>query len=251
MTSTIEATRVSPLPTDVEERNETLDALNEALTRAGMLLRRLDSELTASVKGTLDTLTEEVSTIRKDRDLLASQLTDAVVQRARSMSLYVATYQLHATLDRGEVLAAIAEIAADLIGADTFVILLRDQEAEGWKVAFDMGLDPAARFFDNGRYLGGDPLVDQALVDSRVRIDQDQNGSAVAVVPLRMEATIVGVLAVFGFLAHKADSLSQDRELLDMLSDHAGSALVVAELYTSSQRKLKTLDRLARLIPRA
>ena len=40
------------------------------------------------------------------------------------MRLYVATYQLHATLNPPEVLEAISEIVVNLVGADRFALLL-------------------------------------------------------------------------------------------------------------------------------
>jgi hypothetical protein len=39
------------------------------------------------------------------------------------MNLYVATYQLHSTLDPGEVQSTIAEIATNLLGAESFALL--------------------------------------------------------------------------------------------------------------------------------
>ena len=64
-----------------------------------------------------------------------------------------------------------------------------------------------------------------------------------------MEHNTLGVLAVFRVLAHKSNTLTQDRELLDMLSDHAGSALLAAEVYSATRRRLNTLDQLVGLLP--
>jgi transcriptional regulator with GAF, ATPase, and Fis domain len=248
--------QAAPSAHDGAEWARTLDELNGTLNAAGTLLRRLDSELvlppdrSAEMQTELETVNTEMALVKKDRDLLASQLSDAVVQTARSMNLYVATYQLHGTLDPEEVLEAIAEIVGDLIGAKSFMILLRDRETDGWKVALQEDLPThTMELLSGSQYRGGDPVIDATLADSRLRVEAHGNESAIAAVPLRMEHSIVGVLAVFRILAHKVDGLNEDRELLDMLSDHAGSALLAAEVFTSTRRRLKTLDQLVGLLP--
>jgi len=60
---------------------------------------------------------------------LTGRLAEVEHQVGRLMTLYVATYQLHATLDPAEVQSTIAEIVLNLIGAEQFVLLLIDDDA--------------------------------------------------------------------------------------------------------------------------
>ena len=69
-----------------------------------------------------------------ERQELVSRLAEGEHQVGRLMTLYVATYQLHATLDPVEVQSTIAEIALNLIGAEQFVLLLLDEEEKGYEV---------------------------------------------------------------------------------------------------------------------
>src|SRR5256885_16257872 len=84
------------------------------------------------------------------------------------MNLYVATYQLHATLDPSEVQATIAEIAINLLGAEQFVLLFwkndaRDSSGE-CEIAFAQGMeDDQTGLYPNGIYGGGDPPEDATL----------------------------------------------------------------------------------------
>ena len=113
--------------------------LRSALDRAGELARTLELNLReASERGDSSGSSSEERAVELERRLataesdvkeLASRLVDSEHQGGRLMNLYVATYQLHATLDPAEVQATIAEIAINLLGAERFVLLLRRDEA--------------------------------------------------------------------------------------------------------------------------
>lgn len=237
-----------------DELSLMLDDLRATLDRASSLLQSLAPQLQSiEEKGAG---TEEVSRLRRklveldgDQQLLTQQLVEAENQNARTLKLYVATYQLHASLDPEEVRAAISEVAVDLLGAKTFVLLLPKRDKTSWRVAFDRLGGTRPELFGGDSYSGGDQNIDSTLEDSKLRIDQVQSSSAVVVIPLRVESETVGVLAVFDLLEHKSTSLFQDRDLLDVLSAHAGSALLAAEIYASTRRKLETLRDLVSLLP--
>ena len=110
---------------------------------------------------------------------------EAEHQLGRLMNLYVATFQLHATLDPTEVQATIAEIAVDLLGAERFVLLLRSEGTNECEVALSRGLeqDPSG-LYAREKYLGGDPLVDAALEDGVLRMGPDEFSDVIAAVPL-------------------------------------------------------------------
>jgi uncharacterized coiled-coil protein SlyX len=114
--------------------------LRSTLERAGELVRVVESNLRGATDGgegassdeRIGELERRLATAESDVKELASRLVDSEHQGGRLMNLYVATYQLHATLDPAEVQATIAEIAINLLGADQFVLLLRRDEGEGY-----------------------------------------------------------------------------------------------------------------------
>jgi len=112
--------------------------LRSTLDRVGELARIVELNLREAVEhgggtGPADERVQELesrlSTAESDVKELASRLVDSEHQGGRLMNLYVATYQLHATLDPAEVQATIAEIAINLLGAEQFILLLKCDRA--------------------------------------------------------------------------------------------------------------------------
>jgi hypothetical protein len=175
---------------------------------------------------------------------LERRLAAAEQQNERLMRLYVATYQLHATLNPPDVLEAIKEIVVDLIGADRFALLLTAPAGGRTAVVLCHGLDEevADRSFIRfaGRhYGGGDALVDATLADGRLRTGSD--GGPVAVVPLNVAGRTVGALVLLRLLGHRHELGPEDRETLDLLAAHAAAALFAAQSFATADRKLRTL----------
>jgi len=227
-----------------------LDELRAALTRAAELTRELEGrpESAADLKSRL-------ADVESDRQELSAKLAEYEHQVGRLMNLYVATYQLHATLDPGEVQATIAEIAINLLGAERFVLLFRKggkNEGEGdCEIAFSEGMEEnASGAYHDGIYAGGDPAVDATLADGILRIGPLEGSEAMACVPLTVQGTTVGALVILKLFDHKALLRPEDRDLLDLIAAHAASALFAARVYSNTDRKLKTLESLVALVRR-
>jgi nitrate/nitrite-specific signal transduction histidine kinase len=182
-----------------------------------------------------------------ERAELTNRLAEVEHQVGRLMTLYVATYQLHSTLDPVEVQSTIAEIALNLIGAEQFVLLLVDEEDQADEVRLIHG-EPDTPWVLSQRYTGGDFLVDSALADGGLRFGPTEQSSALAVVPLRVQDVTVGALVIFKLLAHKPAFVKEDHDLLDLLGAHAASAVFAARVYSKTARKLHTLESLIRLV---
>ena len=227
-----------------------LTELGSTLERARRLLESLAESPGGAIAGQeaadrVQELERSIQAAERDREELTSRLVEAEHQLGRLMNLYVATFQLHATLDPTEVQATIAEIAVDLLGAERFVLLLRKEGTHECEVALARGLeqDPSG-LYAREKYLGGDPLVDAALEDGVLRMVSD----VIAAVPLRVQDAIVGVLVVLKLFDHKSILRAEDRDLLDLLAAHAASALFAARVYSNTDRKLRTLESLVQLV---
>ena len=216
-----------------------LKRLSSTIEEAEGLLRSLeapepeDEEAAAVARG----LSRRLDAAEQDRRELALRLVEAERRAERLMTLYVATYHLHAHQDPQEVETAIAEIAVDLLGASRFVLLLRDRDRLRVSFSRPAGLAPGEidPLFEGGVYSGGEPLMDAALSDGSLRLAGDeptaQKGRVLAAVPLNVEQEVHGMLVILDLLEQKRGLTLEDRDLLDLLAAHAASALLAARLF--------------------
>jgi GAF domain-containing protein len=229
---------------------ELIGELKSALEKAGLLAGEIQAKLNQA--SGLETSPEprQLTEAREDIRELSSRLVDSEHQVQRLMNLYVATYQLHGSLEPATVTRAIGDVVTNLLGAESFAIVLRrdGEPTAGYEVAVREGSDPRVlELFGSGSYLGGDEQIDATLIDDGSGGDRRGRSGALAVVPLRVEDRCVGVLAVYRLLKQKPALGPDDREMLDLLSAHAASALLAARLFAEQDRRLKTLESLVRL----
>lgn len=233
-----------------------VERLHSTLGAAESLLRELegpeDEEQAAVARG----LSRRLEAAQQDRSELALRLVETERRSERLMTLYVATYHLHASQDPDAVESAIAEIAVDLLGARRFALLLRDGDRYRLTLSRPEGvpggeLDP---MFEGGYYQGGDPLVDAALDDGTLRLAGEKGGGsrfagtrALAAVPLNVEQETSGLLVILDLFEQKHSLTIEDRDLLDLLAAHAASALLAAELFRVKERKLRSYQSLLAL----
>ena len=182
-----------------------------------------------------------------DREELAARLLEVEHQVGRLMTLYVATYQLHATLDPADVQSTIAEIAVNLLGAEKFALFLRDDEADVLEIRMQEGQIDAP-WSGAATYAGGDRLIDASLLDGMLRFGPAEGSPVLVVVPLRVQDVTLGALVLTKLFEHKVGLDEEDRELLDLLGAHAASALFASRVYARAARKLRTLEGLIKLV---
>lgn len=185
--------------------------------------------------------------LETEREELATRLVEVEHQVGRLMTLYVATYQLHATLDPADVQSTIAEITVNLLGAERFALLLRDDDTGGLEIKLQEGAIDAT-WSGATTYAGGDPLIDASLVDGMLRFGPVESSPVLVVVPLRVQDVTVGALVITKLFEHKGKLDEEDRELLDLLGAHAASALFASRVYAKAARKLRTLESLINLV---
>ena len=166
----------------------------------------------------------------------SEEFTQLQQQTNNLANLYVATYRLHGTLERREVLESIREIVANLIGSEEMGLFEVDWTHQALVLVDSNGVDPA-RYKSlplNGGLIGaavrtGKPLV----VENQVRGPGEETLSAV--IPLQLAGTVTGAIAIFRLLPQKSKFEDLDRELFDLLASHAAMALHCTELHATSQ----------------
>ncbi len=242
-----------PVPQQLVDGEQLVRHLRDALERAAQLAGALSQALSRispqQPQETEPAFQERLRSAENDAHELASRLVESENQLGRLMNLYVATYQLHAVPDPAQVRATIADIAVNLLGAQQFVLLLRQDETPGCEIALREGLkDPQAfPLYAADAYSGGDPQVDATLTDGSLKLGPFSDSPALAVVPLKFQQEVLGVLVLLKLFDHRPPLRADDRELLDLLSAHAASALLAARLFAAKDRRLKTLESLIRL----
>jgi hypothetical protein len=167
-------------------------------------------------------------------------------------NLYVASYQLHSTLDVDEVLRIIIEIVINLIGAEVFAIYLLDEERQELRAVAAEGIEldqvPACRVAE-GR-LGR--AVSEGTIHS---FDAEPGGGRdperpLVCIPLRVEGQVIGAIGILGLLQQKQGFSALDQELFNVLAGHAATAIFAARLYSQSERKLSTIQGFIDLLAR-
>ncbi len=146
-------------------------------------------------------LQEALNRVRAETEQYEAQYAEVEMRNTNLANLYVASYQLHGTLDRAAVLAAMQEIIVDLIGSERFGICELDQCGTPEVIA-SVGLD-------HGRHgLGADAVARTIATGEFYAADHDARhrpGDKTQLEPL-------------------------DHELFDLLATHAATALYCTAL---------------------
>lgn len=159
-------------------------------------------------------------------------------------NLYVASYQLHSTLDFQEVLDVITEIIINLIGAQAFVIWLREDKKEVLEPVKVEGLGRGALAPVTlgegiiGSVAAAGEIWYREQAGPREPITPDQ---PLVCVPLKIKEQVIGAISVYQLLPQKERLVKVDYELFTLLAAHAATAIFGARLYSDSVRKRKTI----------
>jgi hypothetical protein len=203
----------------------------------------LESRLTANQtdlehqKSQFEELSQRLNEAEKDyRDYTAEHATIEQENNALA-SLYVATYSLHGTLDQEELLRAIQEIIANLVGSEEIAIFELSEDGSELLLLASMGID-AGRYqrISVGSGLIGQSVQSEELYStpdsecgpSGLEIDENLTVS----VPLRIDGEPIGAIAIFRLLTQKSGLEPVDFELFDLLATQAAMALHLTKLHS-------------------
>jgi len=172
--------------------------------------------------------------IQQDNQHYSDEFQRIEQQSSNLSNLYVASYQLHSTVDRAAVLQTIQEIVINLIGSEEIGIFECDERGR-FKVISSIGIhDWAFAPFRLGEGPIGRHLQDgEVYVNRLAAMNPD---GLTACVPLKIGDTIIGAIAVFRLLAHKPALERLDHELFALLAVHAATALYCSTLHGQAAR---------------
>jgi transcriptional regulator with GAF, ATPase, and Fis domain len=187
----------------------------------------------------------EVEEENKD---FASRYIEIEEQNNNLANLYVASYQLHSTLDFREVIQIVQEIVINLVGAESFAILLLDEKTNELKAIASEGEDVMPGVDQVSARLGEGVLGNVAKTGESYYINQDVEGGQItiekplAAVPLKIKEHVIGLIVIYKLLQQKDAFSAVDYELFSLLAAHAATAIFSSKLYSQSERKLNTIQ---------
>jgi K+-sensing histidine kinase KdpD len=161
-------------------------------------------------------------------------------QNTNLVQLTVASQLLTTSFDREDVLRAIEEIVVNMVGSEEIAIFELAPDGRSLALAYSRGIDTGSPHLELAlRPLqtvmsSGSILV---LRDRHVRAidgDDGEDGGLTAAIPLKVEANVMGVVAIFRLLQQKQALDPIDHELFDIVSRQAALAL-----YSAAFRSLK------------
>src|SRR5688572_8364787 len=182
--------------------------------------------------------------VEEENKEFADRYIEIEEQNNNLANLYVASYQLHSTLDYAEVIRIVQEIVINLIGAEAFHLFMVSEKtgqleletSEGQTAPVNvipMGEGPIGKAAKTGENLFSDNVAHREPTP----FDQP-----IAVIPLKIKDTVIGVISINKLLVQKTAFTSMDYELFTLLAGHAATAVFSAKLYSTSSRKLNTLQ---------
>lgn len=185
--------------------------------------------------------------IEAEKRIFIQRYIEVEKQNEALANLYVASYQLHSTLESQKVVNTIAEIIVNLIGAEEFAIFTLDEDQR--ELIF-VGGDLGQRQRNKKRILVGDDIEGQVAL-KRIPY-RSIEGEHLISIPLEISLAakagneavneLVGVISIYKLLAHKKNFTDLDFELLNLLAGHAATALLSSKLYQGTERKLRTIE---------
>lgn len=213
----------------VEEAQRELNQYTYGLLRENERLRAALA-VHESEESELTRLRARLAEIEQENHHYAEQYQLIEQQTGNLSNLYVASYQLHSSVDRDEILKTIQEIVINLIGSEEIAIFEEDAAGK-FQLSSSTGVD-ASRL---GSFRLGEGPIGKRLSDGEVFVEDfpSNDGRLTACVPLKIGNAITGAIVVFRLLSHKTALERLDHELFELLAIHAATALYCAQLHAA------------------
>lgn len=163
-------------------------------------------------------------------------------------NLYVASFQLHATLKARSVVRNIKELLVQLVGARSVSIYFVDHDGRRLTPLTSEGVDlttlPAITVHD-GSATGAEAVIERTFLTGVPHVPEgDISSPPAACVPLHLEERMVGAIVVYALLEHKTRFVAVDRELFKLLGAHAAAVLIAANLWAVQEGRLPSVESL-------
>jgi len=220
--------------------------LEEAVKQSGSEKRtRLYEDRIKMLEEEIDSLLERYRKVEEENKDFASKYLEVEAENNNLANLYVASYQLHSTLDFNEVLRIVLEIVINLIGAEKFSILLMDEKTNELIPVASEGLSmqemPKVKIGE-GTMGTVAKEGESYFSESTAYAERIEAKSPMVCIPLKIKEHVIGVISIYSLFIQKQQFSNVDYELFNLLAGHAATAIFSSRLYTQSERKLTTIQ---------
>lgn len=204
----------------------------------------------------IDKLEEEKKRLRSRAEVAVREIHDyegrysEVEKELDAMAnLYVASYQLHSTLEPTEVLSVIEQVLMQFVGVGAFAIYLVRHSDDAKPI------EPVHAFQCEGVEIKSEPWGQGAIGEAAAtgvyfvkHPDKvEEPGAPLACIPMALGETTIGVIAIYGLLAQKSEFVDIDFEIFKLLALHAASAIIGSGLLARADSFSAGLDSYRRL----
>ena len=181
-----------------------------------------------------DRLQKSLAAVEEENRRFSEQYVGVEQQNTDLASLYVASYRLHGTLDRGEALSIVQDIICNLIGSEEIAIFEAGDAGTALSLVASLGIEPAPfRTVPLGRGVVGrcarTGQIYLAGRDDDAGARPEEQGLS-ACIPLHFDGRLLGAVAIFRLLPQKSGLVALDHELFELIATHAARALYCTEL---------------------
>ena len=182
--------------------------------------------------------------VEEENKEFADRYIEIEEQNNNLANLYVASYQLHSTLDYKEVIRIVQEIVINLIGAEAFHLFMVSEKTGALELESSEGQAAPVAALKLGEGVIGKSAQngENFFADTVAHREPTPFEQPIAVIPLKIKETVIGVISINKLLVQKTAFTTMDYELFTLLAGHAATAIFSAKLYSASARKLTTLQ---------
>ncbi len=169
---------------------------------------------------------ERLAELEQDHQRASEASVRLEAQMTEQCSQLVMLERLHGTVDHAEVLKALQEIVINLIGCEELALYSAAEGSRELRPELVVGVDASML----GPVQAGSGPIGRAVAEGRGWMVGDgpvppDCAGLTACVPLRAGGRVVGVLVLWRLLGHKPALTDGDRQMLERLGIHAGTAL--------------------------
>ena len=179
--------------------------------------------------------------MEQENQELADRLVIADKENSQLVNLYVASSQLHSSLEISVALNNIVEIIINLVGAERFVVYLFNEQTRAFMPVAAEGGKPSESpilSLDDEAFSNSLSSTENRFADG----DSADGSRPIAWIPLVMNERPIGAIAIYSLLLQKEGFSPLDYQLFALLAESAASALFAAKLYSDTERKAQTFQ---------
>jgi nitrate/nitrite-specific signal transduction histidine kinase len=200
----------------------------------------------------LDDFHRRMQGLEQENTEFAEKYLQVEKESSNLASLYVASYQLHSSLDYDVVLQRINEILINLIGAERFAVYLYDPKTNAFTLVSGEGVEERK----GSKIPLADNFLSRIARSGELYLAQDVSSAGdddrpIAALPLVAQDELLGLLVIYKLLIQKDSFEPIDHELFDLLAGHAAIAVRAAQMHARSERKAATLEGFLQMLKEA